>query len=196
MVISSPLTLESIAASPWKNGGGSTRTLAVEPADASLEDFLWRISLAEVSTAGAFSRFAGIDRTILLWSGDGLTLHSPAWSHALDRPYEPFKFRGEEDIHCTLTGGPTIDLNMMVRRGWFEAKIEVVRKAVTLAEAVKTMIVLCAAGQLEIHSAGQTLASLKKNTFLRIDNCDAGMSLNPCGPGSTFVMISLAGTQM
>ena len=45
------------AAVPWKNGGGVTREVAAHPAGASLEDFDWRVSTAEVRAAGPFSGF-------------------------------------------------------------------------------------------------------------------------------------------
>jgi environmental stress-induced protein Ves len=32
----------------WKNGGGSTTEIAVQPAGASLDDFDWRVSMARV----------------------------------------------------------------------------------------------------------------------------------------------------
>ena len=49
---------------PWKNGGGSTTEIAVEPSGASLDTFAWRISVARVAADGPFSEFPGIDRTL------------------------------------------------------------------------------------------------------------------------------------
>ena len=47
---------------PWKNGGGLTREVAAFPANASMADFDWRISIADVAAAGPFSRFENVDR--------------------------------------------------------------------------------------------------------------------------------------
>ena len=47
---------------PWKNGGGLTREVAVHPKGSGFEGFDWRVSIAEVHAAGAFSCFAGIER--------------------------------------------------------------------------------------------------------------------------------------
>lgn len=58
----------------WKNGGGSTTEIAIEPANASLEDFDWRISMAVVASDGPFSSFPGIDRTLTVIQGNGLIL--------------------------------------------------------------------------------------------------------------------------
>jgi environmental stress-induced protein Ves len=99
---------------PWRNGGGVTAEVARSPEGGSDADFDWRISFAEVSQSGPFSAFPGVDRTILLVSGPGMLLEFPDRSHAL-RPHEPFRFDGEEAVHCTISG-PTRDLNVMTRR--------------------------------------------------------------------------------
>ncbi|MFN9927385.1 MAG: HutD family protein, partial [Phenylobacterium sp.] len=49
---------------PWKNGGGITRELAVWPPGASFDDFVWRVSMAEVHQDGPFSSFPGVDRIL------------------------------------------------------------------------------------------------------------------------------------
>ena len=54
---------------PWKNGGGVTREVAVSPAGSSLDDFDWRVSVADIRAAGPFSRFPGIERQMAVLSG-------------------------------------------------------------------------------------------------------------------------------
>lgn len=63
-----------LVAAPWKNGGGVTREVAAVPEQAGLDSFVWRVSIADVAQAGPFSRFAGIDRTLVLLSGAGMLL--------------------------------------------------------------------------------------------------------------------------
>ncbi|NYH19335.1 HutD/Ves family protein [Paraburkholderia bryophila] len=63
-----------LVAAPWKNGGGVTREVAAVPEQAGLDCFVWRVSIADVAQAGPFSRFAGIDRTLVLLSGAGMLL--------------------------------------------------------------------------------------------------------------------------
>ncbi len=46
------------------------------PAGAALDEFLWRVSIADVERDGPFSRFPGIDRTIVLLEGAGMRLRS------------------------------------------------------------------------------------------------------------------------
>jgi uncharacterized protein len=100
---------------PWKNGGGVTRDILVSPPDASLDDFDWRISLAQVDRDGPFSRFDTVDRTLVLLSG-AMTLHEADRRIELVRG-EPVEFPGERAIEATLSGGSTLDLNVMTRRG-------------------------------------------------------------------------------
>ena len=122
--------LNQIAPSPWKNGGGSTREIACWPPGTGLDSFDWRISVATIAADGAFSVFAGIDRSITLLSGDGVLLHGEHGTHRLDQPLVPFAFAGETPIRATLLGGASEDFNVMTRRGRCRADVKVWRYAV------------------------------------------------------------------
>jgi uncharacterized protein len=141
-------------AMPWKNGQGTTREIAREPApgpDAGT-DFLWRISIAEVAQSGEFSLFPGYDRTITLIEGAGMRLaFAEAPEKTIDRPFEPFDFSGDGACYCTLLGGPVRDFNLMVdrRRAW--RKTEAVRlSGHPLEQSVEAgwLFVYCAEGAL------------------------------------------------
>ncbi len=190
MVISEPRAVSSFPASPWKNGGGSTCTLAIEPPDAALDNFQWRISLAEVNSPGEFSPFPGIDRTILLWSGDGLILTASDWSVTLERPLQPFSFSGDDKIDCDLIAGPTMDLNVMARRGAIDAAVQVAHEAVTLTHPAKVMIVLCAIGAVQVLEGGLLRHLIGADEFVRIESSRPGTILVPSPGGATFVLIS------
>ena len=102
---------------PWKNGMGTTREVARFPADAGNDDFVWRVSVAEVNSAAPFSEFPGMDRTIALLDGDGFTMTLDNHrKHALVTPFEPFAFPGEARVDVAMAGGATRDFNLMVRR--------------------------------------------------------------------------------
>lgn len=118
------LDLDQIAAAPWKNGGGSTRELCCWPPAADMDHFDWRISLASITQAGPFSAFPGVDRQIALLSGDGVSLHGPGLAHRLDQRWAPFAFSGDLAVDCQLLGGPSSDLNVMTRRGRWQAEME------------------------------------------------------------------------
>jgi environmental stress-induced protein Ves len=140
-------TLDQLEPMPWKNGGGLTREIVCAPAGASLQDFGWRISVAEISCSGAFSSFSGIDRSILLLKGNGVRLDSSrgGWQHQLDAPLLPFGFAGEDDCHAALLDGPTRDFNVMTRRGRFSHQLRVCHQ--TLAAESSDGLILVVAGE-------------------------------------------------
>jgi environmental stress-induced protein Ves len=105
---------------PWKNGGGTTTEIAAFPPGSSLEDFAWRVSLARVQGPGPFSRFAGVDRSIALVEGQGMTLAIAGRGEvSLDEATAPLAFPGDVDFEATVVAGSSLDLNVMTRRGRF-----------------------------------------------------------------------------
>ena len=192
MVISGPSAIDSLPPVSWKNGGGLTRTIAVEPEGSGLDDFLWRISVAEIHASGSFSAFPGVERTILLWSGEGVVLRSPAWpEHALTQLWRPFSFRGEEEVFCELLGGPTEDLNLMVRRGAVSAAIHTERGEVRVVPPYDDVVVLCAAERVHVVLADRPKLALEAGQFLCISQLDAEVTLLPEGPGASFIYVTI-----
>lgn len=107
----------SLESAPWKNGGGSATEIAIAPPGAGLDDFDWRISLATISEDGAFSVFPGIDRTLALVEGAGVTLDIAGGKRVSLCDDDPIiEFSGESDIKAALNGGATLDFNVMTRR--------------------------------------------------------------------------------
>lgn len=109
---------------PWKNGGGETVEIAVFPEDAGLGDFDWRISMASVASDGPFSMFEGVDRTLTILNGVGMSLAidgKPAIH--LDASSEPLTFPADVPVDAHLADGPITDLNVMTRRGRFNHRV-------------------------------------------------------------------------
>lgn len=116
---------DEIAVTPWKNGMGRTRELAIHPIGADLSDFAWRVSVAEVDSAAPFSAFPGVDRQIALLAGAGFVMRfADGGEHRLDEACVPFAFAGEAEVDVALLGGATRDFNLMLRRGVAEGRIE------------------------------------------------------------------------
>ncbi len=130
-------TRHTLAATPWKNGGGTTQEIACWPAGATLDNFGWRVSIATIAAPGPFSAFTGIDRSIMLLEGDGVRLRSTdgAIDHRLDTPHQPFAFPGEAEIDCALLGGASSDFNVMTRRSQWRAEVQVLEAAASIAPA-------------------------------------------------------------
>lgn len=107
-----------LTAVPWKNGGGSTTEIAIEPVGAGFDDFDWRISLATIGDDGPFSLFPGVDRTLALVDGHGVTLDIDGVERVLVCNDEPVvAFPGEGRVYAKLNRGATTDFNVMTRRG-------------------------------------------------------------------------------
>jgi environmental stress-induced protein Ves len=109
---------------PWKNGLGETLELFRLPDHDSPDDFLLRLSMAWIKTSGPFSNFPGIDRHLILIEGDKLELERENGDLLNLRKYGIASFAGEEKMG-SLVSGPCRDFNVMVRRGWMEAKVKV-----------------------------------------------------------------------
>ena len=99
----------------WKNGLGWTREVLRWPADA--ESWDWRVSIAEVDKGGPFSSFPGVDRELVLLSGEGMRLDfADGESVELRPPHDRCRFAGERELAAELFDGPTQDFNLMWRR--------------------------------------------------------------------------------
>jgi len=129
-------------ATPWKNGGGVTREVAVWPAGAGIDAFDWRVSIAEVTGAGPFSHFAGIDRTLAILEGR-MALAFADRTVELDADSPPLAFAGDVSCSGTPIGGAVTDLNVMARRGRCAARVERIAGE-TFSTAAATMVVATA----------------------------------------------------
>ncbi len=111
-------------ATPWKNGAGITREVAVWPPDAGFEDFDWRVSQADMNADAPFSTFSSVDRSLTLLQGR-LSLSFDGGREVI-RParFTPFRFPGEAPVTGRVEDGPISDLNVMTRRGVVSAKVE------------------------------------------------------------------------
>ena len=126
--------LQTLPAMAWKNGGGVTREIVREPAGASLDDFEWRVSVADIAAAGPFSRFVGIDRHLLLLEGEGVNLSSDEAGLNVNLLADDtvLAFSGDVDMNSELLGGAVRDFNVMVKRGVWQARVKVWTEAASV----------------------------------------------------------------
>ncbi len=106
------VSLQDVAATPWRNGGGVTRELAAWPAGPR---WAWRMSVAEVESDGPFSSFDGVDRWFAVLAGAGVRLTVNGRTDTLTLHSAPYGFDGGATVHCRLVDGPTQDFNLMTR---------------------------------------------------------------------------------
>ena len=126
--------LQTLPAMAWKNGGGVTREIVREPAGASLDDFDWRVSVADIASAGPFSRFVGVDRHLLLLEGDGVNLTSTEAGMDVNLLADDtvLAFSGDVDMSSQLLCGAVRDFNVMTKRGVWQAQVEVWTEAASI----------------------------------------------------------------
>ena len=176
-------------AMPWKNGGGTTYEIIVEPEGAALDAFDWRISIARIESPGPFSRFPGIDRSIALLTGHGMTLLSPVGAPvSLDADSPPWTFPGEAPIDCQLSGGVTQDFNVMSRRDRTRhnlARLRIASPTQLARSAPVTGICLASGSGLEVKTAAGSRAELGLHDFALLDREDGDrFSVNSIGETS------------
>lgn len=108
----------------WKNGGGWTTEIAVEPPQADLASgFDWRVSIAEIEQDGPFSQFPGVERDLFLLDGAGMDVVIDGVVQRIDQPLQRIHFAGSSHVDCRLLDGPTRDFNVMVRAATIVAYI-------------------------------------------------------------------------
>lgn len=183
-----PLTART---TPWKNGGGETRELAIAPPGAGLDDFAWRISCARVGSAGPFSAFAGVDRSLALLSGAGLRLRrGDGRIEALQAGGAVARFAGEEAITATLVEGAVGDLNLMTRRGAWRHRLVPLRLhgRQDVQNDAEAMLIWCQAGAaVECRLPGGDKRLLASGQGLLLEEQPGALTLNAQQPALLYL---------
>jgi environmental stress-induced protein Ves len=132
------------AAVPWKNGGGVTHEVAVHPVGSDFDTFDWRVSIAQVHTAGPFSSLPGVDRRLAVLEGVLSIVIGAQGEAQLPAEAEPVNFAGEESVRAHPVGGPVTDLNVMTRRAKFSSRLALHRTqhATDLASGAASVLVV------------------------------------------------------
>jgi environmental stress-induced protein Ves len=190
------ISFDDLVATPWKNGGGVTRELACYPAGAALDDFVWRISIAEVNRSGPFSPFPGIDRVITLLEGDGMKLtFSDGEQHALTTPLLPYRFRGERIVNAQLAGTASQDFNLMLRRDAVGGSLQVRHGSGEIACDGCFVALFCARGSWKINAPDGHRHQLDLRQTLT-GACSRGtMRIHPLQADSALLCVSVVARQ-
>ena len=154
---------------PWKNGGGNTIEIAIGPPDAGFDDFDWRVSLATISEDGAFSQFPGVDRTLALVDGHGMTLQIDG-EPALISDAEPVvAFDGASEVSARLNRGPTLDFNVMSRseRCWHQfGRRRLSGDSTFVARAEVTVLFLAEGDSLQLASDDERIGLVRYDAVI------------------------------
>jgi hypothetical protein len=132
----------------WKNDAGWTSEILRVP-DQDAWD--WRLSIAEVEADSAFSAFPGVDRWLMLLSGEGMQLcFQDGVTQTLRPPHGAAQFSGDRALTGRLVSGPSSDFNVMWRRDRMAAQTwhrPLVGSMVVFAEPGETWAIHLLAGQ-------------------------------------------------
>jgi environmental stress-induced protein Ves len=180
-----------LAPEPWANGGGTTRTVALQSADDHAVD--WRISIATLNGASRFSLFPGLDRTLLLLDEGAVDLHSQDGA-SVARPGQPVQFSGDLLMWASMSVQPVNVLNVMTRRGAYRAAVSVATHSLRVTPA-STHIVLCVAGEWRVGSSLLNSVSLQPMTGIWFEGRREEIDLHAVGLGARLVSIAIAGVE-
>ena len=173
----------------WRNGGGSTREIARHPDGA--DHWLWRLSIARVESDGPFSSFPGIDRHLLLLSGNGLRLRfDDGTLQVLMPPHGALRFAGDEAVHGELIDGPVTDFNLMWRRDRVTADAwlrPLVGSGVLAVAANEIWAMHLLAGRLQLTDATGIELAMSDTALVR-NAADATRLLRYDGSGTAIVI--------
>ncbi|MGY5130609.1 HutD/Ves family protein [Streptomyces nigrescens] len=165
------LRAEGRPATPWSNGGGVTREVAVHPPGAGWDTFAWRVSLADVTRDGPYSPLPGVRRILTVVDGAGLELTVDGATRLLPDRCRPFAFPGGADTGSRLLDGPVVNLNVMVREGRADAAVEMVRGRRVVepvrrpaggADGPEAVLVVAVEGPARLRTAGRPAVRLAR----------------------------------
>jgi environmental stress-induced protein Ves len=146
------LKAEEYRRMPWRNGRGETAEVAIGPAGATLSDFDWRVSMAQIGADGPFSIFRKADRTLTVLRGDGLHLSIAGGAPVeLTCESEPLAFPGDVAAGATLLGGTVTDLNVMTHRERLKHSVRRLRIAGRVEVALEAPLALLVCAQAAVH---------------------------------------------
>jgi len=165
---------------PWRNGGGVTFEVARRAAPPqSVVEFLWRVSVARVESAGPFSSFAGYERLIAVIEGSGMQLTGVAPQSIALRPFEPFCFDGGASVTGALPAGPVSDLNVIFDPRHCTARLSIVAGELSERRAACKELLILNLGPAPMRCAiDSAIIELDRRDAVWITSPDASVS---CG---------------
>jgi uncharacterized protein len=175
---------------PWKNGGGVTREVAAHPKGSGFDTLDWRVSIAQVRSAGPFSSLPGVDRRLAVLEGTLSLVIDQAPEVRLSPGVAPLHFEGEAAVHAHPVGGAVTDLNVMTRRGRFRSTLTLHRaQTVTRLVGGPARVLVVALTDLVLRSdtGGWCLSYLDG---ARVEG-DSVCEIHPRGAEARFYVIQL-----
>jgi environmental stress-induced protein Ves len=148
---------------PWANGRGTSYEIASDRNEAG--EWTWRLAMAPVNEDGPFSRIECVNRSLAVVDGAGMLL-------SVDRkklqclPMQVVRFRGDAITEATLTDGPIMDINLMVRRKEADGEMAMISEAGLLNGA---SIVVAIGGSAQVKNSDSIIDLERHDSLLECD---------------------------
>ena len=148
---------------PWANGRGTSYEIASDRNEAG--EWTWRLAMAPVNEDGPFSRIECVNRFLAVVEGAGMLL-------SVDRkklqclPMQVVRFRGDAITEATLTDGPIMDINLMVRRKEADGEMVIISEDGLLFGA---SIVVAVGGSAQVKCGDSTIDLARHDSILECD---------------------------
>jgi len=144
---------------PWKNGLGLTRQLAIHPHGATADSFEWRISIAQLDQSADFSPYPGFERCLAVLDGEMILQRDSLAPLTLTSDSPPVIFAGDTASSGQVVRGPVLDLNVMCRTSHWHASLSRLKGPDASGDAALTLaapgtIVCSLAADLHLQLAG------------------------------------------
>ncbi len=138
-----------------------------------MDDFLWRVSVAEVGEPGAFSIFPEVDRVLAVLEGR-LSLRVAGDREPTILAPNSFAraFPGDVAAQGEPIDGPVRDLNVMVRRGAWRAQIDKLLPSGSMAVEILTPCTLIVAMGNATLRHGHEVVALGRLDAILTRGCD------------------------
>ncbi len=149
---------------PWANGRGTSYEIASNRNSEGL--WTWRLAMAPVNEDGPFSRIECVNRSLVVVEGAGMNLSVDRKKMQCE-PMQVVQFRGEAVTEASLTGGPILDINLMVRRNDATGTMKILDNA---EQAIKASIVVAISGPAMVICDG---AEVNLDQYDALIECDA-----------------------
>ncbi len=165
---------------PWKNGGGTTNEITIEPSHSLVNEltFDWRLSSAPITEEGAFSKFPDFERHLALVEGGVLhVIFQDSKKVEILRDDLVIHFRGEDEIYSKLPEGPVTDINFIYRRGTISPSVQILKFDSEKERAIlfegRSVLIFALRGEVDVSiNLAEERHSLEVQDTLRVDTED------------------------
>ncbi len=173
------LTEQDYRKMPWKNGQGFTLEIARSHGE-GLDNFDWRVSIADVKEAGAFSLFPNKQRIIGVLEGIGLTLHVDENKPVTLMQKQFFAFHGENNVHAELVDGAIRDFNLIYNPKKYSARFQWVNvhSVSSWISDASQILIFNTSAKLNLH-IDEEMYSLKAFETLLVKNKGTPLQIMP-----------------